>query len=121
MPIKCPIKRAEKQKEYSKRYYEKNKQKVMSSITANKKKNAERWRDFKATLSCTICGENHPATLDFHHIERDKSNKKIYEMISNSGWESLQKEMQKCIVLCSNCHRKHHDNERQLKKFSPAP
>lgn len=67
---------------------------------------------------CMICGEKDPACLDFHHLG-DK-----YEQLSHMQTHSMDKiktELQKCVVLCSNCHRKLHyynlDLE-QLKKIA---
>ena len=71
-------------------------------------------RELKSTLACTACGENHPATLDFHHRNPQEKDLEISKM-STYGWsvERMQKEIDKCDVLCSNCHRKlHHDLAR---------
>ena len=56
--------------------------------------------------------QNHPATLDFHH----KSNKKdsISNMVVNGySISKINKEIKKCQILCSNCHRKvHYQNNK---------
>lgn len=54
---------------------------------------------------CCVCGEKDPCCLDFHHL-RDKQF-----CISNATDRSISKikeELEKCIVLCANCHRKLH-------------
>lgn len=113
MPIKCPIKRKEKQREYSKKHYEKNKERMIAQIATNKKKMREQWELFKSRLRCVKCGENHPATLDFHHVVKDPLNKKIYKLTCNGAYRQAMEEIQaKCIVLCSNCHRVLHYEER---------
>lgn len=59
---------------------------------------------------CVICGENrHPNVLDLHHI--DPSKKDIF-FNNKKGWSEkrLIEELEKCIVLCSNCHRLVHLN-----------
>ena len=56
-----------------------------------------------------MCGENHPACLDFHH--KDKKDKSFnVAIMASSGYsiEKIKEEIAKCIVLCSNCHRKEH-------------
>jgi hypothetical protein len=67
----------------------------------------------KVGLECLDCGENHPATLDFHHTGDEK---KLYGVsaMAYQGFslDKVKHEISKCIVLCSNCHRKHHWNER---------
>ncbi len=65
-------------------------------------------RAYKSTAGCLDCGYNeHHAALEFHHRGGDKK-------INLSFAKSLQQaqiEMQKCDVLCSNCHRVRHWNE----------
>jgi len=61
---------------------------------------------------CVECGykatDNNYAAFEFHHTDGDK-DKGIGEIL-NRKWESIQKELDKCIVVCSNCHRiKHSD------------
>ena len=63
---------------------------------------------------CMICGEKDPACLDFHHLG-DK-----YEQLSHMQTHSMDKiktELQKCVVLCSNCHRKLHYYNLDLKQL----
>ena len=69
---------------------------------------------YKADKGCATCGERHPACLDFHH--RDPSTKE-FNIASKSAMEHslarLMKEIHKCVLLCSNCHRKLHYKERK--------
>jgi hypothetical protein len=57
------------------------------------------------SCGCAICGEKEPCCLDFHHL-RDK------EFVVSAGVdvskERLFDEIDKCVVLCANCHRKLH-------------
>lgn len=69
------------------------------------------WNDFKSKLSCSRCGENHPATLDFHHTS-DNKEANVSTLVQSGNRERLLREVEKCIVLCSNCHRKEHYNSR---------
>ena len=117
MPIKDLEIRKQKQKLYSKKYYEKNKKEIIKTIGANKKKAAKRFAEFKATLHCTRCGQNHPATLDFHHVEKSKDNVHLHLLVRHGYfWKRIMQEVDKCVVLCANCHRIHHHNEKQEKK-----
>lgn len=60
---------------------------------------------------CLRCPEKHPACLDFHH--RDGNTKLGHiGVIRRFGKQKLLDEIAKCDVLCANCHRKHHHNER---------
>ena len=66
---------------------------------------------------CSYCGESHIATLVFHH--RDPAEKKFNMSFGKGGiWhyhteEEILAEMAKCIMLCENCHRILHYQERQ--------
>ena len=54
--------------------------------------------------------------MDFHHINPED---KIYDVkvLMTRRWELIKEEIDKCILLCSNCHRELHWNERQRKKL----
>lgn len=56
------------------------------------------------------CGYNkHIAALEFHHI--DPSNKDyLIGDLKNRKWEKIVKELDKCVLLCSNCHRIEHSD-----------
>jgi hypothetical protein len=116
MPYKDPAVRRLKQAGYSKTYYEKN-QKLVIAKTAKNKKVAKEWfMELKATKSCVQCGQSHIATLDFHHTNPAKEDKKLHRLLSEGQSKiRILKEIDKCVVLCSNCHRIHHHNERKIK------
>ena len=116
MPYKDKIVKQLKQKTYVNTYYEKNKATIIAASTASAKAYKDKWRSFKATLSCVQCGQNHPATFDFHHINRDTKEASVNELIKNRAFKRAMEEVKKCVVLCANCHRIHHHNERQNKK-----
>lgn len=54
---------------------------------------------------CCICGESDIACLDFHHVENKEYQ--ISHMLTHS-YNLIKQEIDKCVVLCSNCHRKLH-------------
>jgi hypothetical protein len=116
MPYKDPETRKAKHAEYSKKYYEENKEKVIAKNKVRKKIRKVDWQVFKATLSCVNCGENHPATFDFHHVQRHPDNRKVHKLLQSNNIGGALKEIKKCIVLCANCHRKHHWEEEQENK-----
>ena len=105
---------------YGKSHYEKNKEEYIRRAAESKKKTRELWTCYKSALSCTKCGEDHPAALDFHHVVRHPDNRKVHRLLGNGSFKKALKEAQeKCIVLCANCHRKHHYEEGMQKK-TPA-
>ena len=65
--------------------------------------------DIKISQKCAKCGENRSYVLDFHHKDPSIKDSTIARLTSNSNkLEDIQKEIEKCIVLCSNCHREFH-------------
>jgi len=99
---------------WGKAHYQKNKAAYVARAEARKKQGREDFAAFKARLACTQCGENHPSTLDFHHVVRKPGNRKVHRLIANGQYEAAMKEaMEKCIVLCANCHRKVHWEEKK--------
>lgn len=65
--------------------------------------------EIKRSRGCSRCDEESVACLDFHHSEGGSSNVTISTAIT-SGWSKkrLLSEIDKCTVLCSNCHRIEH-------------
>lgn len=67
------------------------------------------------------CGENHPATLDFHHRDPREKRFTITEGVAlGYSVKSMNAEIAKCDLVCSNCHRKEHWEERQQQQRSVA-
>lgn len=64
---------------------------------------------------CKKCEENKLHVLDFHHIDSSLKEESIGNMLNSMGIDNLkiQKEIDKCILLCSNCHRDFHFLERE--------
>ena len=63
----------------------------------------------KKELGCEICGYNeHPAALQFDHLEPSNKEFTISRAISDSiAWQRIEAEIEKCRVLCANCHAIH--------------
>lgn len=114
MPYKDP--NDPRKLEAQRNHYAKHKEKVKAAVSKRRSTLRKDWVEFKKTLQCTRCGENHPSTLDFHHTDPSKKDGIISKLVSNGCFALAKKELKKCIVLCSNCHRKHHWEERQPKK-----
>lgn len=112
MPFKDP----EKRRAANRKHYANHSERVRGKVTAAKKERMVGWKAFKASLKCTKCDENHPAALDFHHVLSDPTNVPISTLIRNHAFEKLKDELKKCVVLCANCHRKHHHDAHLEKK-----
>ncbi len=75
-------------------------------------KRREWYRTLKSNLSCECCGESHPACLDFHHRDPSKKFLEVSVMVRDKyPIYRIQEEVDKCSVLCKNCHAKQHWRE----------
>lgn len=54
---------------------------------------------------CCICREKRKPCLEFHHKDRNKKLFTIGKFVFKSR-EAIVDEINKCVVLCANCHRK---------------
>jgi DNA-binding CsgD family transcriptional regulator len=89
-----------------------------SEVRKNKVKSVIYWRrkakiklvDYKGG-KCNRCGYNKCIdALEFHHLD---PNEKDFT-ISGKSWsfERLREEVDKCILVCSNCHKEIHYNKK---------
>lgn len=63
---------------------------------------------------CQHCGYNKcMAALDFHHL--DPSQKDFSFSKKKAKWETLKPELDKCMLLCANCHREVHALEQTIR------
>jgi len=89
----------------SKIYYINN----ISIYKENYQKHRIWYDEYKSSLRCSRCPENHPSCLEFHHLDPNEKEGGISEMLKRRlDKEIILKEIEKCIVLCSNCHKKEH-------------
>lgn len=58
---------------------------------------------------CMVCGYNRCiGALDLHHVK----GKKRFLISTDAylhSWEDIKRELDKCVLLCSNCHRELHN------------
>lgn len=98
-----------KQKEAQRRHYNNNKEYFYHRTKERRKKKTEWLQSFLSSRACVSCGETAPECLDFHHVDPSTKEGMVTEMINSlRGFDRIKEEMEKCIILCSNCHRKVH-------------
>ena len=108
-----PFKASEEIRSYNRKYYQLNRKHLLEKQREKNRRFAENRRkwliEYKKTLCCIRCGENHPATLTFHHRETsDKSFEVGNAICLGVSLKKLIAEIEKCEVLCANCHAKEH-------------
>ena len=71
------------------------------------------WLKMQDCIRCGFTPKN-PAPMDFHHIDSSTKEFNISKSISlGIGQKTLQEEIMKCELICSNCHREGHWNGKE--------
>jgi hypothetical protein len=110
MPYKDP----EKRRECRRKWYANNKSSEKEHVKKRKREIKQWFQKYKSGLKCKACGENHPAIIDFHHTGEEKEHG-ISKMVAEGySIERITEELNKCEILCSNCHRKVHFKNNKL-------
>lgn len=70
--------------------------------------NCSWYRDYKSKLSCVDCKISNPIVLSFHHV-KSKTDGVSSMLFQGCSIAKLIEEIEKCEVLCFNCHRIRHE------------
>ena len=100
-------------KQYDHNRHKRLRTKILKQKKEWRRKTREWFIDYKKTLVCEKCGETRWYVLTFHHEDKELKEAVISVMVSTSSIEAMKKEIEKCKVLCSNCHLEEHFFERQ--------
>lgn len=89
------------------RWYRKNKEKQIDRQSERKREMREWVRTLKT--NCNRCPYDNPVALVFHHSDPSQKDISIAEAIGK-GWgkQRILKEIEKCEVICANCHHVEH-------------
>jgi len=117
-----PYKDKEKQKEYYKRYYrlyqskwqENNRDKTRIISKRFKRFRQDAILLYKSERGCKRCKMKDGRCLEFHHRDPKTKLFSISGQFITNSWEKLLIEMEKCDIVCANCHRILHAEERML-------
>lgn len=74
----------------------------------------QKLQSFKLKFGCCRCGYDRFAeVLEFHHVDpHDKSYSIGTMLFRGFSWESILEEIDKCIILCKNCHTEIHMEDK---------
>jgi hypothetical protein len=88
---------------------------------ANKQRNVDQARQRKQALALERttylldyfsrhpfqdCGEVDPVVLEFDHLDMEAKSFDIGHSLPYRSWQSILDEIEKCEVVCANCHRR---------------
>lgn len=94
---------------YMREYFKKNYEQMKARMHAKRAEIAE----WKRARGCTVCGESEPWVLDMHHLDPEE---KEANPAQSATLKTFLKEADKCVLLCSNCHRKVHAGVLRITK-----
>ena len=111
MTLKDPERRREYHARYMKEvWYPKNRKKHIGYVNRNKEKVIEFIERYKRGRQCADCGfsgKAFPYVLDFDH-----KNRGVSKEFNIGSWrrsvlsiKAVQREIEKCELVCANCHR----------------
>lgn len=86
-----------------------------NSKYTRRSENREWFIEYRKSLKCISCGNDDHRVLEFHHRDPSVKEKAVTLMMYHSR-EKIKKEIEKCDVLCANCHRILHYEEREAKR-----
>jgi len=75
------------------------------SALARKHRNRSHLYEYLRGHPCVLCDEADPVVLDFDHLTGKL--REVTRIATFGGWRDLVAEIEKCRVLCANCHRRH--------------
>lgn len=94
---------------YQRAWHQRHRAKRIMRVQERRDKLREFYKQLKENLACTQCGENHPATLQFHHLDPQTKDFNLATVVTEGySIKRIKNEIAKCIVLCANCHAKLH-------------
>jgi 5-methylcytosine-specific restriction endonuclease McrA len=68
---------------------------------------------------CFFCGySNYIGALDFHHINPNEKNFGLSVRGLTRSWKKVKQELDKCILVCANCHRELHAGIKKIPRKS---
>ncbi len=89
------------------KYYLKNRIRILKRKTLRKSRIKMKMVEFCGG-KCFLCGyDKCLAALEFHHQNND-TDFSVTELIKNSSEQNVLKEVQRCMLVCANCHREIH-------------
>ena len=101
----------EKYAEKARKWREENKEYNRTKQREDKRKRKEQAIKYLGG-HCNRCKQTfHPAVYEFHHLDPATKDRDPSKMLQLS-WTRLQAELDKCVLLCANCHRLTHYEEK---------
>lgn len=87
---------------------------LKKAVTKRRKKLREMALEYGGG-KCIVCGYDRcRRAMVFHHLDPAKKDFGLSVRGLTRSWEKMRAELDKCVLLCANCHAEVHDNITQL-------
>lgn len=88
-----------------KRTYADRREELIRAVAKRRRKVKEMAIGYKGG-KCQVCSYNkYQGALDLHHLDPNTKEFGIGDKGYTRSWEKVKKELDKCILVCANCHR----------------
>ena len=95
---------------YHREHYLANKQRYVDQARARqqtlRRERTAYLLEYFGSHPCTDCGETDSIVLEFDHLDPEAKSFNISHALPYRGWQSILDEIEKCEVVCANCHRR---------------
>ena len=96
------------------RLYKDRREYLIAAVSKRRKKIRQMAVEYKGGR-CELCGYNRCLeALEFHHQDPSRKDFSISAQGHSRSWRKVQEEIDKCILVCANCHREIHTRQTQL-------
>jgi hypothetical protein len=85
----------------------KNKEDLYKRQEIHRSKNHDQMWELLIKSKCMDCGISDPRVLEFDHRPEEEKQFDISRSVAGStrSWKSIEEEINKCDIVCSNCHK----------------
>jgi hypothetical protein len=104
-----------------KRRYADRRTYLIEAVKKRRRKVREMAVEYKGG-KCSRCGYSRCLeALEFHHLDSSRKDFGISEKGYSRSWQKVREEIEKCLLVCANCHRELHAQlqlsaERRIEK-----
>ena len=96
---------------YGRGWYEKNRTKQLLMVAERRRRYKNISRSFLIeyfkTHPCVDCGEPDPVVLELDHVDRKTKKEAVGRLMADGhSPQMVERELEKCVVRCANCHRR---------------
>jgi len=107
------------QKSYKDQHYRDNKSSYLDRNKENKTRRKIAFYEWMQDKFCVDCGNNDVRVLEFDHLDRSNKSFNISTKVADLSFESLMEEIEKCEIVCANCHKIRTANEFNWYSYAP--